>query len=102
MATLVRLEDRRRFVLPSRAIVGRAREAAVRIEDRYASSEHARIQWNGSQWELRDLGSRNGTFVDGKLIDRGAVVALHEGTGLGFGEAGPAWVVEDAAAPVVM
>ena len=42
------------------------------IEDAFASSLHARIYWTGSSWEIRDLGSRNGTYVNGAPLAAGS------------------------------
>lgn len=36
------------------------------LEDPRVSARHARLEWNGSGWSLRDLGSKNGTFVGGQ------------------------------------
>ncbi len=32
----------------------------------FVSGYHARLRWDGTSWWLEDLGSRNGTFVNGK------------------------------------
>jgi hypothetical protein len=69
------------------------------MDDAYASSEHARIFWNGLSWQIRDLGSRNGTFVGGTPIAAGVSIALHAGAELGFGQAEATWVLEDESAP---
>ena len=38
-------------------------------DDDRLSRKHAEIGWNGQKWTVRDLGSRNGTHVDGKRIE---------------------------------
>ena len=55
--------------------------------------------WTGSQWIIRDLGSRNGTFVDGKRLEPGKPAKLVNGTRIGFGEEDGPWVLVDDAAP---
>ncbi|MEO8698456.1 MAG: sigma 54-interacting transcriptional regulator [Kofleriaceae bacterium] len=40
------------------------------LDDDRVSAQHAAIKRSGSVWQIRDLGSRNGTFVDGVRIDR--------------------------------
>ncbi len=35
------------------------------MDNQRVSGEHASLHWVGDRWELRDLGSRNGTFLDG-------------------------------------
>lgn len=36
------------------------------LADRFISGHHARLRWDGVRWWLQDLGSRNGTFVNGR------------------------------------
>ncbi|MCB9793358.1 MAG: FHA domain-containing protein [Alphaproteobacteria bacterium] len=38
------------------------------IEDAMVSGQHARITGKDGEWRLRDLGSTNGTMVDGRLV----------------------------------
>jgi DNA-binding NtrC family response regulator len=49
-------------------IIGRAPAAGVRIHDKQVSRAHARIHYDGEIIRLRDLGSRNGTLVNGRLL----------------------------------
>ena len=49
------------------------------------SGQHAVIRWNGSQWVLRDLGSRNGTTHNGKVVVSGNDATLTTGDTLCFG-----------------
>lgn len=101
MARLVRLQDGTRFPVPARCLIGRAPVCALPIGDPYASSEHAKLTWSGGHWELRDLGSRNGTFVDGQRVEPGASFPLSAGMKLGFGEPEPGWLLENDQAPGV-
>ena len=48
--------------------MGRSSECDIPLEDDYASGRHARLFPQGTRWFLEDLGSTNGTFVDGKRI----------------------------------
>jgi len=50
--------------------IGRSSENAVRIADEEASRFHAAIQWESSQFVLLDLGSANGTLLNGIPIQR--------------------------------
>lgn len=56
--------------------LGRAATAGIVIADRLASRDHAAVRFDPAtrQWILRDLGSRNGTWLDGKQIDSVALV----------------------------
>jgi FHA domain len=49
--------------------IGRSGEADVRIEDRFASSVHARIYSRGASYYVEDLNSTNGTFLNGARLD---------------------------------
>jgi ABC transport system ATP-binding/permease protein len=48
-------------------VFGRAREADVWLADLAASRRHAQIEKSPAGWLLRDLDSRMGTFVNGRL-----------------------------------
>ena len=51
-------------------LIGRAQDAGLVLEDDYASGRHARLFPQGSRWFLEDLGSTNGTFVQGNQLTR--------------------------------
>lgn len=44
--------------------VGRADDNLLRIEDPFASANHALIAWREEQWWLEDLDSYNGTWIN--------------------------------------
>ncbi len=44
-------------------LIGRGSDAAIRLDDDYVSTRHARIAHAGEQWFIEDLGSTNGTYV---------------------------------------
>jgi hypothetical protein len=48
--------------------IGRAETADLRVESVEVSREHAEIVERNGMWLVRDLGSTNGTHVNGKLI----------------------------------
>ncbi len=62
--------------LSGTSIVGRHEESEVVLADRRASRKHARIEEEGGKFYIEDLGSRNGTLVNGKPVTR---VMLHDG-----------------------
>lgn len=59
------------------AVIGRAQNAEVRVEDDGISRTHARLRAETDKAWVEDMGSRNGTFVNGTKIS--APVELHEG-----------------------
>lgn len=54
-------------------LLGRAAGSLVILADRLASRRHAAITFDGQtgDWVLTDLGSRNGTWLDGVRVQRG-------------------------------
>ena len=83
-------------VLPARCVVGRGQTCDLVMAERSVSSTHAAIEWVGTEWQLRDLGSRNGTIVDEKRIAEPVPLVL-EST-LRVNEAGPVLRLEHVAA----
>jgi hypothetical protein len=52
----------------SRVIIGRARDADFRLDDPNVSRQHALVYWEDGRLFLRDLGSTNGTLVNGRPV----------------------------------
>ncbi|MGZ8578961.1 MAG: FHA domain-containing protein, partial [Actinomycetota bacterium] len=50
--------------LEAATTIGRAPECELRVDDTYASQQHARIFGRNDSWFVEDLGSTNGTFVN--------------------------------------
>jgi hypothetical protein len=72
------------------------------IDGKHVSSEHASLEWNGVHWLLRDLGSKNGTFLDGRRLAAGEQGTVPKGAELRFGRQSAPWVLADDAAPTLM
>jgi len=64
-------------------IIGRETTADIQIDDKAASREHAEVFKLGEMYFVRDLNSRNGTLVNGELIDE---ELLREGDVIQIGE----------------
>src|SRR5689334_16267783 len=60
-------------------LIGRADDCQLRPTSETVSRHHAAIELLESKALIRDLGSRTGTFVNGKPIARGANVELANG-----------------------
>ncbi|HET8644457.1 MAG TPA: SpoIIE family protein phosphatase [Vicinamibacteria bacterium] len=76
---------RQRFaVSKDRVTIGRARESDIFLPDQWLSRQHAEIQRREGAFFLLDLGSKNGTLVNGERVRQqrrlqpGDVIALGE------------------------
>lgn len=49
--------------------IGRNDDCEVVLPDRQVSRYHARITWKAERYEIEDLGSKNGTHVNGQLAE---------------------------------
>lgn len=88
--------------IPGRALVGRSRTCALQLTDRAASGEHALICWKGDHWELRDLGSRNGTWLDGQRLEPADRPTLTAGAALAFGDPLHPWILQSVDPPAAL
>ena len=102
VAVLKRLSDGSTVRLPAHCLVGRSPSCTLIVDDKFVSSEHAKIVWLSGSWKIRDLGSRNGTFVDGKRAEPGRLQSIAQGARIGFGDLEEAFEFVDATAPVAM
>jgi hypothetical protein len=71
-------ETGRSFDLDAITTLGRDVNNAIVVEDPFASAEHAVLTYRGRSWYVEDLGSTNGTYINGRAV---AAVAP-----LGFGD----------------
>jgi hypothetical protein len=66
---LLLLDGKRLVVGPTGVTLGRSRQCDVVLEDPNVSRQHAEIRPRGGSWVLTDLGSTNGSSVNGRRID---------------------------------
>ncbi len=97
---LERVDGNESHLLRQRCILGRSRACTNRLTEADVSGEHALLRWTGSAWEVQDLHSRNGTFVDGRRLMPGERAALGARAMLGLGRP-ESFVLVDADPPVV-
>lgn len=64
--------------------IGRDPASGLRLNHETVSRVHAELGRQGGMWVLRDLGSTNGTTVNGRRVIGAAVV--REGDQIGFGQ----------------
>jgi FHA domain len=72
------------YDLSEGALLGRGETADIRLEDTFASSQHARLVPQGDVIVLEDLGSTNGTYLNGEPL-RGPQ-PLHVGDSIRIGD----------------
>ena len=78
--------------------IGRAEFNDVVIADASVSTSHAKLQRRDDVWVLTDLGSTNGTFVEGERLS--GEVALTPGTTVKFGEVAVLFEPLDESVPI--
>ena len=61
---------RQHLITEPLVVLGRSRDAGLRISDVNISRRHAELRQEGAAYWIVDLGSTNGTAVNGKRVDR--------------------------------
>jgi pSer/pThr/pTyr-binding forkhead associated (FHA) protein len=56
------------FGLNGQTVVGRHPDCDVIIQEPYMSSEHAELTPFNGRWQIKDLGSTNGTYLNGRSV----------------------------------
>ncbi len=61
-------EGQRWIIEKARTTIGRSSGCDVVLPKRQVSRQHAQIKWDGEGYFLHDLGSKNGTYVNGEEV----------------------------------
>ena len=64
------VKDGSSFEIGNELVIGRSSKCDLRLDDSFASQRHARIFSRGGEAILEDLGSTNGTFLNGTQVVR--------------------------------
>ncbi len=64
--------------LARKLLIGRAEDCDLRIESDFVSRYHCILLLDEFTLRLRDLGSKNGTYINGCRIGTNAVILLHD------------------------
>ena len=72
------------YPLDAVTTIGRDLGCSIVIDDPFASAQHAVLTYRGRAWYLEDLGSTNGTLLNGQPV--GAPAPLGFGDIVGVGE----------------
>jgi pSer/pThr/pTyr-binding forkhead associated (FHA) protein len=98
----------RSFTIHTPAImIGRQNQCDFQVNDKWVSRQHARIVWGGAGYLIEDLGTVNGTYVNGECISgpcalkSGDRIQLGSEVELDFQVGAPAPLVQRPAVPDV-
>src|SRR5438309_24041 len=80
---LLLLDGKRLVVGPAGATIGRSRQCDVVLTDPNVSRQHAEIRPRGGSWVVTDLGSTNGSQLNGRRIEGSEVLRTGDEIELG-------------------
>ena len=86
MAVIRDLSSNMEKILYPGFLVGRDSRVSWPLRDLKVSSKHAEFRWRGVYWELRDLSSKNGTFINERRLGSGEGAPIQVGDRLTFGD----------------
>ncbi|MDR3321133.1 MAG: FHA domain-containing protein [Synergistaceae bacterium] len=93
--TLSRLSDGRVIHVMDGAELGRSGDTLQFFkEERTVSRRHARVNFSDGSWRLEDLGSTNGTWVNGRPIEPGRPCPLRAGDSVALSQTCEMRVIE--------
>jgi hypothetical protein len=70
---VVDVAGKRHPLRSSRTVIGRGSDADITIADPGTSRKHVEILWDGQRGMVRDLGSTNGSMLDGRRVKEAAL-----------------------------
>jgi 3',5'-cyclic-nucleotide phosphodiesterase len=66
--------------------IGRAPDNEIHVKDKSVSRKHLKIVKRGEKYYVTDLGSKNGTFIDGMRVSGGKEYEVREGMPIAAGK----------------
>jgi type VI secretion system FHA domain protein len=87
LSTAKEIPPSEHVVQKDRVFIGRSTENDIALPDneKRVSSKHARVDRQGASLQITDLGSTNGTFVNGRKIDPNSGVEIKDGDKISIG-----------------
>jgi hypothetical protein len=67
---VVDIAGKRHTLTRSRTVIGRGSDADITVDDSSISRKHVEILWDGKRAEVNDLGSTNGSLLNGERVDQ--------------------------------
>jgi len=67
---IVDVNGKRYPITKSRTIIGRGSDADITVDDTSISRKHVEILWDGTRAQVNDLGSTNGSLLDGNKVSK--------------------------------
>ena len=84
LALVENIHEGMRFPLnEGRQVIGRRQDASIPVDDTKVSRDHALVDYRNGYFYLVDLGSTNGTYVNGKRVNH--AIRINLGDQLRFG-----------------
>lgn len=69
-APVLDIAGKRYPIVRSRTVIGRGHDADVTVDDTSISRKHVEVLWDGKRAEVNDLGSTNGSLLNGDKVDK--------------------------------
>jgi hypothetical protein len=69
-APVLDIAGKRYPLVKSRTVIGRGSEADITVNDTGISRKHVEVLWDGSRAQVRDLGSTNGSQLNGQPVKK--------------------------------
>lgn len=67
---VLEINGKRHPITHSRTIIGRGSDATITVDDTGISRKHVEILWDGTRAEVNDLGSTNGSKLNGNPVSK--------------------------------
>lgn len=67
------IDGKRHPITKSHTVIGRGSEADITVNDSGISRKHVEILWDGKRAQVNDLGSTNGSLLDGVHVTKAAL-----------------------------
>lgn len=74
------------YILDRNLLIGRSKDSDIVIRDPYISGKHVQITMHEGRYFLMDMGSTNGTFINGEQLVKNTEVCLKDGDKVHMGQ----------------